>query len=144
MNSIILRSIACGAMLLGTASAASAQEAIPGTAVQAASLPSAGAVSAFYARWSTPMWFRGGVANPAAATLINILKRSPFDGFASGPQLAAQVEAAIARASTGKPADVMAAEQTLSAVWSIRAIVRSTVAACASRRCLSCLRRWHI
>lgn len=63
------------------------------------------------------MWFRGPVANPAAATLVTILKRAPLDGLASGPQLASQVETAIARASTGAPADVMAAEQTLSAVW---------------------------
>lgn len=118
MSSTILRSIACGALLLGTAAApAFAQQAAPIAPAQAASLPSAGAVTAFYNKWSTPMWFRGGVANPAAATLINILKRAPFDGLASGPQLAAQVEAAIARASTGTPADVMAAEQTLSATW---------------------------
>jgi len=117
MSSTILRSIACGAMLLGTASAASAQEAIPGAAVQAVSLPSAGAVTAFYAKWSTPMWFRGSIAKPAAGQLVSILKRAQFDGLASGPQLASQVEAAIARASSGSPADVKAAEQTLSEAW---------------------------
>jgi murein L,D-transpeptidase YcbB/YkuD len=63
------------------------------------------------------MWFRAGIANPAAGRLVSILKRAQFDGLASGPQLASEVEGSIARASSGSPADVMAAEQTLSAAW---------------------------
>jgi murein L,D-transpeptidase YcbB/YkuD len=54
---------------------------------------------------------------PAAGRLIAILKRAQFDGLASGPQLASQAEAAVARASGGNPVDIMAAEQTLSAAW---------------------------
>ncbi|MEO7365135.1 MAG: L,D-transpeptidase family protein [Sphingomicrobium sp.] len=80
-------------------------------------MPAAGPVAAFYSKWSRPLWFRGAAATPAAATLVTILKRAPLDGLASGPQLASQVEAAIARASTGAPADVKASEQTLSAAW---------------------------
>jgi murein L,D-transpeptidase YcbB/YkuD len=116
MNSTALRSIACAAMLLPAGGAVSAQVA-PVASVQPASLPSASAVAAFYSKWSTPMWFRGGVAKPAAGQLVTILRRAQFDGLASGPQVAAQVEAAIARAGSGTPADVMAAEQTLSAAW---------------------------
>lgn len=128
MNSHSLRSIACAGLLASAAATAFAQQAIPSAPVQTASLPSAGAVTAFYAKWSTPMWFRGGAANPAAGTLINILKRAQYDGLASGPQLASQVEAAIARASSGTPADVMAAEQTLSAAWVmyVQAVKRPT------------------
>lgn len=123
MNSHSLRSIACAALLAhgGAAVAQVAPPAAPqapaGVAVQPASLPTAGAVTAFYNKWSAPMWFRGGVANPAAGRLVAILKRAQFDGLASGPQLAAEVEAAIARASTAKPADVMASEQALSSAW---------------------------
>jgi murein L,D-transpeptidase YcbB/YkuD len=116
MNSTALRSIACAAMLLPAGGAVSAQVA-PVASVQPASLPSASAVAAFYSKWSTPMWFRGGVAKPAAGQLVTILRRAQLDGLASGPQVAAQVEAAIARAGSGTPADVMAAEQTLSAAW---------------------------
>jgi murein L,D-transpeptidase YcbB/YkuD len=116
MNSTALRSIACAAMLLPAGGAVSAQVA-PVASVQPASLPSASAVAAFYSKWSTPMWFRGGVAKPAAGQLVSILRRAQFDGLASGPQVAAQVEAAIARAGSGTPADVMAAEQILSAAW---------------------------
>ena len=123
MNSHPLRSIAYAALLAhgGVAVAQVAPPAAPqppaGVAVQPASLPTAGAVTAFYSKWSAPMWFRGGVANPAAGRLVAILKRAQFDGLASGPQLASAVEAAIARASTGKPADVMASEQALSSAW---------------------------
>lgn len=119
MNLLTLRSIACATALLqvGVSGAAMAQPAAPGLPIQSASLPSAGAVTAFYSRWSTPIWFRGGAVNPAAGRLVSILKRAQFDGLASGPQLASQVEAAIARASTGSPAEVTAAEQMLSAAW---------------------------
>ena len=120
MKSQFLRSIAFSTMLvpLLSATSASAQQAVPGAFVQPASLPSAGAVSAFYKTYRTsPMWFRGAAASPAAVRLVAVLKRAPFDGLASGPQLASLVEAAIARASTGNPADVMAAEQTLSSAW---------------------------
>ena len=119
MNLLTLRSIACATALLqvGISGAATAQPAALGSPIQSASLPSAGAVTAFYSRWSTPIWFRGGAVNPAAGRLVSILKRAQFDGLASGPQLASQVEAAIARASTGSPAEVTAAEQMLSAAW---------------------------
>src|SRR5687768_540646 len=119
MNAKFLRSLGCATMLASGigATAASAQPAVPTAALQPASLPSARAVAAFYSKWSTPMWFRGGIAKPAAGQLISILKRAQFDGLASGPQLASQVEAAIARASSGSPADVMAAEQILSSAW---------------------------
>jgi L,D-transpeptidase YcbB len=120
MKSQLLRSIACATMIAPAlwATAAIAQPAFTGAVMQPASLPSADAVSAFYKTYrSSPMWFRGGAANPAAGKLVAILKRAPLDGLSSGPQLAAQVEAAIARAASGNPADVMAAEQTLSSAW---------------------------
>ena len=123
MNSQTFRSIACAALLASGGAAIAqtapipAQQAPAGVAIQPASLPTAGAVTAFYNKWSAPLWFRGGVANPAAGRLVAILKRAQFDGLASGPQLASQVEAAIASASTAKPADVMAAEQALSSAW---------------------------
>jgi murein L,D-transpeptidase YcbB/YkuD len=124
MNSKTLRSLACAAVFFqgGTAFAQTAPVAAPPPLASPAiatpvSLPTAGAVSAFYNKWSAPLWFRGGVANPAVARLVSVLKRAQFDGLSSGPQLASEVEAAIARASTGKPADVKASEQVLSSAW---------------------------
>ena len=96
---------------MGSAQAAGGGQA--GTGIQAAT-----SVSAFYSNWSAPkIWFRNGAVDPAAAQLISILKRAPFDGLASGPQLAAQVEAALAQAQSGKAEDVAAADRVLSSAW---------------------------
>jgi murein L,D-transpeptidase YcbB/YkuD len=81
-------------------------------------MPAATSVSAFYNNWSSPrIWFRNGTADPAAAQLVSILRRATFDGLASGPQLAAQVEAAMAAAQSGKAEDIAAAERVLSTAW---------------------------
>jgi L,D-transpeptidase YcbB len=74
------------------------------------------------------MWFRGGVDNPAVAQLVAILQRAPFDGFAAGPQLALQVQAAVAQARSGNASDIAAAERSLSTIWVqyVQAIKRPT------------------
>jgi murein L,D-transpeptidase YcbB/YkuD len=83
-----------------------------------AAVPAATSVTAFYSNWTAPkIWFRSGAADPATAQLVAILKRAPFDGLASGPQLAAHVEAALAQAQSGRAEDVAAAEQLLSTAW---------------------------
>jgi L,D-transpeptidase YcbB len=64
-----------------------------------------------------PIWFRGGVNETAVAQLTQILQRAPFDGFAEGPQLATQVQAAVAQARGANPQDIAAAERLLSAAW---------------------------
>ena len=84
---------------------------------------------AFYETYHTqPIWFRGGVDNPAVAQLIAILQRAPFDGFAAGPQLALQVQAAAAQAHSGNAADMAAAERALSTAWVqyVQAVKRPT------------------
>ncbi|NUR45293.1 MAG: L,D-transpeptidase family protein [Sphingomonas sp.] len=75
-------------------------------------------VSAFYAQYKPlPIWTRNGVNEVAVTQLLSILQRAPFDGFAQGPQLAAQVQAAVAQARGGDPAALAAVEHTLSSVW---------------------------
>ncbi|MDP9424157.1 MAG: L,D-transpeptidase family protein [Pseudomonadota bacterium] len=74
-------------------------------------------ISRFYAASkNSPIWFRAGQAatGPALAT---ILKRSPIEGFARGPQLAAEVESALAQAQSGDAAALLAADRVLSAAW---------------------------
>jgi L,D-transpeptidase YcbB len=84
----------------------------------AAPMPAAAGVSTFYAsNLSSPIWFRNGPDNPAIPQLVAILQRAPFDGFAEGPQLAAQVQAALTQARSGTPADVASAERVLSTAW---------------------------
>src|SRR5437588_9166498 len=101
------------------ASSALAQTDAPAPPIAApAIVPADTAVAAFYdGHLAQPIWFRGGVDNPALTQLVTILQRAPFDGFAEGPQLAAQAQAAIAQARSGNPAESAAAERTLSIAW---------------------------
>jgi murein L,D-transpeptidase YcbB/YkuD len=115
-----------------TAALASAQPALAQTAAPyspASAVSAASSVATFYDSYGARgIWFRGGVESPAVAQLTAILQRAPFDGFAPGPQLAAQVQAAAAQARTGSPANVALAERTLSAAWVqyVQAIKRPT------------------
>lgn len=84
----------------------------------ASGLPTLAAVSAIYDQYRIPpVWFRGNAPSPAIPQLTAILRRAPVDGLASGPHLAVQVEEAVRLAASGRPADVAAAERTLSAAW---------------------------
>src|SRR5439155_27145583 len=81
-------------------------------------VPNGDEVAAFYTNYKVqPVWTRAGINDAAAAQLVAILQRSAFDGFAEGPQLADQVQAAVAQARTGDPAATAAAERTLSTAW---------------------------
>jgi murein L,D-transpeptidase YcbB/YkuD len=102
------------ALLLG----APASGATGSTAARSAAVPAAAAVGSFYDTWSAQsIWFRGGVADPAVQKLATILQRAPFDGVPQGPQLAQQVQAAVAQAQDGNPVSVAAAERALSTAW---------------------------
>ena len=120
----------CSSTLV-SAFAASAQMGAPSLAASAptSAVPAAAAVSTFYDTWqSQPIWFRGGVPSTAVGQLVSILRRAPFDSFETGPQLATQVQAAVAQAASGKPDDIAAAERTLSTAWVqyVQAIKRPT------------------
>ena len=107
-----------GSALSSTVPAFAQSATVTPAATQASTLPAASSVAAFYDQWQTqPIWFRGGVENPAVAQLVTILQRAPFDGFAEGPQLAAQVQAAAAQAKSGTAADRASAERLLSTAW---------------------------
>ncbi len=109
---------AVAALTLQPIAATAATQAAPVAAYPSASLPTSGAVDAFYSTWRyAPIWFSGNAAKPAAQQLMQILNRAPVDGLASGPQLAAQVQSALQQAATGNPAAITAAERTLSAAW---------------------------
>ncbi|HEX5238120.1 MAG TPA: L,D-transpeptidase family protein [Sphingomicrobium sp.] len=56
------------------------------------------------------VWLKDADTRAAAAKLVEVLKRSPIDGFTDGPTLAATVDAAIVR---GQPLD----DQTISTAW---------------------------
>ena len=107
------------AFALVAASSCYAQAAQPAPApppVTASSVSSE--VAAFYNSFTVPqIWFHNGVEDPAVPQLVAILQRAPFDGFAEGPQLAAQVQAAAAQARVGGAPAATAAERILSSAW---------------------------
>jgi murein L,D-transpeptidase YcbB/YkuD len=103
-------------LMMAPATASAAAPGSPG--VVAATQGAAGAVDNFYAaRGNAPLWFEGGREGAAARELVEILRRAPIDGLASGPQLAGQVERAIAAARSGDPRTVADAERLMSNAW---------------------------
>ena len=74
-------------------------------------------VQSFYASRSGPLWLRSGADSSAARELISVLKRAGLDGFPEGPAFAAQTEALLARAQSGDPAALAAADRALSSAW---------------------------
>ena len=106
-------------MALASVSVAGAAQTMAGTAASPSIIAQPGGddISRFYtASKNAPIWFRAGQAE-AGPMLVNILRRAPLDGFARGPQLAADVEAALAKAQTGDPAAVQGAERVLTGAW---------------------------
>lgn len=72
----------------------------------------------FYERRNyAPIWFRAGAGDEAIGQLLSVLRRAPIDGMANGPQVAANVEAAVAAARSGDALKVKEAELVLSAAW---------------------------
>ncbi|HYX46265.1 MAG TPA: L,D-transpeptidase family protein [Sphingomicrobium sp.] len=106
---------------IGASAVALALSAVPATSAvdgQSTAVSVGSAVASFYVTLhSQPIWFRGGANTAAIAQLTAILQRAPFDGFPEGPQLAAQVQAAVAQANSGKPDDIANAERLLSGAW---------------------------
>ena len=85
----------------------------------AGTVPAASSVALVYdAHRMQPIWFSNGSLDEAAvAKLVAIMQRAPFDGFAEGPALAAQVQSAVTQARTGGPTAQAAADKALSAAW---------------------------
>ena len=110
--------------------ASDAPSPVPPPAIAPTSIASSATheVQSFYQTWGKQrIWFRNA-DNAAVSQLVLILKRAPFEGFAEGPQLAAQVQAAAAQAASGNPSDISTADQVLSTAWVeyVQAIRRPT------------------
>ena len=112
-------------LLAGAAAAALTVLCVPANAATMPELPAAGysasaqqAVASFYAaRGGAPLWLRGGAESNAARELIGVLERAPLDGLESGPALAAQAQALMARGQAGDPQALSVADRTLSTAW---------------------------
>lgn len=72
--------------------------------VTTTTLPSTPAVDAYYAaRPNASIWFRDASSLAAAKLLPAILERASLDGLDNGPDLARQVDAALARVQASTP-----------------------------------------
>ena len=97
--------------------------ATPATAANAPAAPrfamfGGSPIDDFYAaRHGAPVWLGEGAASPAAAELVRILQRSPVDGYANGPQVAAEAQALIMRAAAGDRGALDQADHLLSSAW---------------------------
>jgi murein L,D-transpeptidase YcbB/YkuD len=114
----MLASAACAALTIVAAPAkAATSPSTAGTAhYQTSSVDQA--VASFYAaRGGSPLWLRGGTAGSAANALIGALQRAPVDGLPSGPVLAAQAQALIARANAGDKDALANADRLMSTAW---------------------------
>jgi len=114
----LLKSAAFAALALAAVPAgAEIQATTAAASPQLSTLHYNGDIARFYtASKNAPIWFRSGQAD-AGPELINILRRAPLDGFARGPQLATDVEAALAKVQTGAPGAALEAEYVLSNAW---------------------------
>lgn len=110
----MLAGVACAALTILAAPVSAATG--PWMPARTSMNPSADqAVDAFYAsRGNSPLWLRGGADSSAAREFIAALERAPLDGLSSGPALAAEAQALMARAQSGDPTALAQAERLLS------------------------------
>ena len=112
----MLAGVACAALTVLSVPAAGAT--IPQLPLGAPQYSADPAVNAFYAsRGGAPLWLRSGADSSAARELIGVLQRASLDGMASGPALAAQAQAMLARAQSGDPTAAAAGDRLLSSAW---------------------------
>ncbi len=113
-----LAGAACAALaLLATPAIAATSPETPAPAIAVAGSADQAVASFYAARGGAPFWLRSGADSPAARELIGTLERAQLDGLASGPALAEQAKALMARASAGDPAALASADRLLSAAF---------------------------
>jgi murein L,D-transpeptidase YcbB/YkuD len=71
----------------------------------------------YFQHGDAPIWLRSDASRSAVSRLSNILRRAPIDGFAAGPALAADVDAALASAAPGNAEALRTAELRISKAW---------------------------
>jgi murein L,D-transpeptidase YcbB/YkuD len=118
MKNWMLAGAACAALNVLSMPASAANSPSVGVPAQAHSSSVDQAVNAFYAsRSGSPLWLRNAADAAAARAMIDVLKRAPLDGLASGPALAAQAQSLLAQAQSGDRAALARADRLLSSAW---------------------------
>lgn len=110
--------VGAGATAFLCGSAVSAQPVLPDSRTISSPLPPVpvDVDSAYQTYRIRPIWFGPGPDSPAVAQLTALLQRAPFDGFAQGPRLAAEVQAAASTVRSN-PAAAAAADRVVSNAW---------------------------
>ena len=121
MKNWILAGVACATLMATYAPASAAAAAATNPELPAPGLMVGIAdqqISAFYAsRGGSPLWLRSGGDSNAVSALIGVLQRASLDGLPSGPSLANQAQALMARASTGDKQALADADRLLTTAW---------------------------
>lgn len=118
VNKLLLTTCAIAVAVVGGSAEAKKRKAPPPPPAPVVRIAPTDPVELYYfQRGDAPIWFRNDATRAAAGQLSAILRRATIDGFAAGPALAAQVDAARASAIPGNMAAIQAAEITLSRAW---------------------------
>ncbi len=64
-----------------------------------------------------PMWVSANRPTAAAHALVDVLRRAPLDGMASGPAVAAQAQGLLQRSAAGDREAAVEADRLLSEAW---------------------------
>jgi murein L,D-transpeptidase YcbB/YkuD len=116
VNKLLLAATLLGSAVAPSVADARKRPAPPPPPAPVQVVPSEPIEAFYYRHGNAPLWFRNAETAAAGARLSAILKRAPIDGFTAGPQLAAGVDAVLAKATTS-PAAAAAADRVLSRAW---------------------------
>ncbi|MFC7537135.1 L,D-transpeptidase family protein [Sphingomonas sp. GCM10030256] len=117
MKHVLLAATLLTALVPAAADARKRPAPAPAYVPAARPVPSDPVDAVYFHRNEARIWFRDAATRAAAASVPSLLRRAQIEGFAAGPQLAAQIDAAIQQASSGNPAAIAAADRAVSRAW---------------------------
>ena len=116
-NLILTATLLSSIALSAAADARKAPPPVPAPVYVPRIAPSDPVEAYYFNHGNAPIWTRTADSRAALAALPALLRRAQVEGLANGPALASAVDAAAARAASGSPADVQAAEFAASKAW---------------------------
>ena len=100
LNSLLGATIAIAPIPALAATSPEIAPVAPSALLAPAEFAGSAAVDNFYTRRGNPLvWLKQGPSSPGVTALLQLLRRAPLDGLGSGPQLADEIQAALAAAT---------------------------------------------